>query len=170
MKTPNREPVKGPAAAAAHAAKAAARAARDKVKAKDGARDKAPAAAEVKVKEYAKNKRRCTMPGFDRSGPLGEGPMTGGKRGLCGSARKVGYSAYAGRGFCYGFPRGRGFGRGVGLGRGRGFAWRSASAAPVIPTTPDEEMDILKDNIDILKQQLDAYTQRLDELTKTSTP
>ena len=26
------------------------------------------------------------MPGFDRSGPMGNGPMTGGARGLCGSA------------------------------------------------------------------------------------
>ncbi|MEM2916545.1 MAG: DUF5320 domain-containing protein [Candidatus Woesearchaeota archaeon] len=45
------------------------------------------------------------MPGFDGTGPMGLGPMTGRGMGLCG------------RGFRLGF--GRGFGR-----FGRGFGWR----------------------------------------------
>ena len=55
------------------------------------------------------------MPGFDGTGPFGEGGMTGGGRGRC--AVKAGVLA-GGRGF------GRGMG-GRGLGRGRGNCFRS---------------------------------------------
>ena len=43
------------------------------------------------------------MPGMNRTGPLGSGPMSGRGMGLCGGGR------------------GTGAGRGMGLGRGRGF-------------------------------------------------
>jgi hypothetical protein len=75
------------------------------------------------------------MPGFDRTGPMGGGPMTGWGRGYCGGYRGEygpypdGYYGNRGAGFgrkfrrWLGFGRGRGFGRGyaVGFGRGRGF-------------------------------------------------
>ncbi len=56
------------------------------------------------------------MPGFDRSGPEGKGPLTGGNRGLCGSNRVNDPDAFvAGQG------RGRGPGQGgAGMGRGGG--------------------------------------------------
>ena len=63
------------------------------------------------------------MPGFDRTGPLGQGPMTGGGFGRCGSGRRFANDIGAdspvnvsGRG------RGFGFGRGGGRGRRRAFA------------------------------------------------
>ncbi len=62
------------------------------------------------------------MPGYDRTGPMGHGPMTGGGRGLCAGGRSGQESAMrAGRG-----RRGGGFGgRGGGFGgRGGGFGWR----------------------------------------------
>jgi hypothetical protein len=58
------------------------------------------------------------MPGFDGTGPFGEGGMTGGGRGRC--AVKVGEAGL--------LAGGRGFGRGMGgrgLGRGRGNCFRS---------------------------------------------
>ncbi len=58
------------------------------------------------------------MPGFDRTGPFGEGGMTGGGRGRC--AVKTGEVGL--------LAGGRGFGRGIGgrgLGRGRGNCFRS---------------------------------------------
>lgn len=83
------------------------------------------------------------MPGFDRTGPRGMGPMTGGGRGLCNpsytgaSTPYGGFSTY-GRPYGWGYvsPAGgyyspypnqpygysnfsRGFGRGRGMGRGR---------------------------------------------------
>ena len=58
------------------------------------------------------------MPGFDGTGPRGEGPMTGGGRGNCGLPS----DQLPKRGF-FGRGRGRrGYGRGRG-GRGRGFGW-----------------------------------------------
>lgn len=80
------------------------------------------------------------MPGFDGTGPKGQGPRTGGGRGFCstgvGATPQSGYgfphwgyrtqgSPYAsdfgvGRG---GSPRGGGRGRAFGGGRGRGWCW-----------------------------------------------
>lgn len=89
------------------------------------------------------------MPGRDRTGPWGEGPLTGRRMGPCGGRRMVseqpsmpapqdeefyddrprlGRDAGFGRGFGRGFGgggrgrgAGRGFGRGFGFGGGRGF-------------------------------------------------
>jgi hypothetical protein len=48
--------------------------------------------------------RRGTMPAFDGTGPLGQGPMTGRGRGYCMTYRRPGYgNAYGG----FGFGRGR---------------------------------------------------------------
>jgi hypothetical protein len=57
------------------------------------------------------------MPGFDRTGPQGQGPMTGGGFGYCGAGRRRGDLSALGGG--YGRPGG---GRGFGSGRGRGMA------------------------------------------------
>jgi len=63
------------------------------------------------------------MPGFDETGPGGEGPMTGGARGFCAvrlpnsrGAVPTGYTGFAGRLFS-GWPR---LGLGLGLGFRRG--------------------------------------------------
>ncbi len=85
------------------------------------------------------------MPGFDGTGPMGMGPMTGGGRGWCNPYGPL-FSGYAPRGyqwwrfplpyggFCppylgLGLPyRGFGYGMGMAWGRGgiggRGMAWR----------------------------------------------
>ncbi|MBW1680797.1 MAG: DUF5320 domain-containing protein [Deltaproteobacteria bacterium] len=110
------------------------------------------------------------MPGFDGTGPWGEGPMTGGARGLCNPA-------WAGYGRRWPVGRGRGYGRGF----GRGMGWRRA--APLwgpwpgpasIPGRPyamseEDEMNMLKDQAEMLRRELDAIQKRVDELeTKTS--
>ena len=71
------------------------------------------------------------MPGFDRTGPAGEGEMTGGGRGVCASddpgtvGRFLRRDARLGLGLGLrrGAPRGWGAGRGLGRGAGRGW-WR----------------------------------------------
>ena len=69
------------------------------------------------------------MPGGDRTGPLGWGPMTGRGAGYCAGYPVPGYlNPIPGRGwfgvgrggFPWGGGRGRFFGRGFGFGRGRG--------------------------------------------------
>lgn len=81
------------------------------------------------------NDRRIDMPGFDKTGPQGEGPQTGRKQGQCtdkdnegqatptpgrGQGRGLGAGRGPGRGLGRGLPRGPGRGPGRGGGRGRG--------------------------------------------------
>ncbi len=89
------------------------------------------------------------MPRGDRTGPLGEGPMTGLKRGRCAdseTARGLG-----------GFGFGRGFGRGLGYGRGLGGRWFGRTE------TPESESG-LKSAIDALKGQLAGLESRLNKI------
>ncbi|OQA90171.1 MAG: hypothetical protein BWY28_00414 [bacterium ADurb.Bin236] len=68
------------------------------------------------------------MPGYDRTGPMGSGPMTGKALGRCAGKAAEGSFAGTGRG---GFPRGCGRGRAFGGGRGQGgsrFAQPASSA------------------------------------------
>jgi len=83
------------------------------------------------------------MPGMDKTGPFGTGPMGRGM-GPCGGGQ-------TGRG------RGHGFRRGGGAGWG------------MMPTTlsPDEEKSMLEQQKDWLETQLAAITQRLQGFEKT---
>ncbi len=86
-------------------------------------------------------KEMFSMPGFDRTGPSGMGPMTGGGRGYCNPSQAAYGPApawergYSSAGYGLGFGRGRGFGRGfrpgyrMGRGSGRGFGQRGAYPA-----------------------------------------
>lgn len=80
------------------------------------------------------------MPGRDRTGPMGAGPMTGRSMGICAGNTSAGF--------------GRGCGRGFGRGMGRGFGFRTAE--PMNST----------DRIDLLKQQQAAIEQQIDTLEK----
>ena len=113
------------------------------------------------------------MPGFDGTGPMGAGPMTGGARGRCNPATAGTVPAYAGG---YGYGRGLGlrrgfrggFGPGAGLrrGYGRGYGWYPPVAGPVYPADAVDEMDMLKAEADYLKKSLDAISARIDALKK----
>ena len=113
------------------------------------------------------------MPGFDRSGPMGAGPMTGGARGRCNPATAGTIPTYAGG---YGYGRGlglrRGFRGGFGpdagmrRGYGRGYGWYPPDAGPVYTADAADEMDMLKSEADYLKKSLDAINARIDALEK----
>ena len=111
------------------------------------------------------------MPGFDRTGPQGAGPMTGGARGLC-NPRATGYDPQFvggfgyGRGFGMGRGYRRGFGRGMGMGYGRGFGLYPAEYGPGYPLESADETAQLKAEADYLKSSLDAITKRIEELEK----
>lgn len=118
------------------------------------------------------------MPGGDRTGPAGMGPMTGRAAGYCTGFAVPGFmNAPGGRGFW-----GRGGGRGPGR-RNWFFAtgltgWQRAAvgwpfwgfAAPYgVPSAPgvtgqERETEILKRQADYLASALDAVKKRLDEL------
>ena len=104
------------------------------------------------------------MPGFDGSGPMGGGPMTGGARGYCnpGYAGNTGYGRFAGygRGMAYRRGGGRGgFGPGRGLGRGYGAAY-----PPVYSPQTGDELNMLKQQADSIKNTLDSINSRIAEL------
>jgi hypothetical protein len=112
------------------------------------------------------------MPGFDRSGPMGAGSMTGGRRGLCNPAN-TGYDSRFGG--MFGFGRGMGLGRGFrgGFGRGMGRTFRrrflnQPSDYPAYAQYPEEELNILKEEANSVKRSLDMINRRIAELEKSS--
>jgi hypothetical protein len=95
------------------------------------------------------------MPGFDGTGPRGQGPGTGWGLGPCGAGRRRGI--------------GRGIGRGGWGGRPR-WGWRAWGYGPLGPGAgpmygaPQDEAQALKDEEAYLKGELEAIQRRLAEL------
>ena len=81
------------------------------------------------------------MPDFDKTGPQGQGPMTGRGMGPC--AVPAGRQG-KGRGMGMGFGRCRGYGRGL----GRYFGWNA-------PQTKEEQ-----------KEDLESYKKALNKLKR----
>ena len=112
------------------------------------------------------------MPGFDQSGPMGAGPMSGGRRGLCNPAN-TGYGTRSAGAF--GFGRGMGFGRGFrggfkpGMGRAFGRrGWNQPAYYPAYAQNPEEELGMLKAEANSVKNSLDMINRRIAELEKFS--
>jgi len=111
------------------------------------------------------------MPGFDQTGPVGAGPMTGGARGRCNPATAGTIPAFAGgygygrgSGLRHGFRGGYGSGQGRGRGVGRGYGWYPPAAGPGYSMDPAGEMDMLKVEADYLQKSLEAINKRIEEL------
>ena len=115
------------------------------------------------------------MPGFDGTGPMGQGPRTGGGFGFCGPGAGPATGGYApgvvygvGRG---GVPWGGGRGRAFGGGRGR---WGMARFPYMMPAyggvnpypqaAPFDEKAFLESQLTNLEQQLTAIKDRLAEI------
>jgi len=101
------------------------------------------------------------MPGFDGSGPWGNGPMSGGGRGRCNPGR----GALPGRGGGFGYRgRGRGpCGGGMGWGRGgmergmgRGMGWRGQGAFLNEEEGLQQRAQWLQDELALIENQLTA--------------
>lgn len=116
------------------------------------------------------------MPRGDRTGPMGQGPMTGRGLGYCGGYDEPGY-AHPGPGYGWG-----GYGWGGGWGGGWGRGWRHGYRATGLPfwarygagygpwgpapqaPTSEQEAAQLKSQAEWLQKQLDAIQGRLDEI------
>lgn len=94
------------------------------------------------------------MPGFNRRGPEGMGPMTGGGRGLCNSENRF---------FNRGAGAGRGRGLGNGMGRRAGFGYSEATYY-----NKDQEESILRNEEAMLNNELEAIKQRLDKIKEAT--
>ncbi len=90
------------------------------------------------------------MPRGDRTGPMGNGPMTGRRMGNCVE------DGGAGTGF---FSRGFGFNRGHGQGSGRNAGWFSGFGNSGVSekTTLENGIRVLKDQLYSLEQQLSSF-------------
>ena len=119
------------------------------------------------------------MPGGDRTGPAGMGPMTGRAAGYCAGYPVPGYMnpipGRGGFGYGRGWGRGRGYGRGLGRGFGFGAAYPYAYGAPYNPTayggypygpelTSQQEADMLKDQAKAMQEEIKAINDRIGEL------
>jgi hypothetical protein len=107
------------------------------------------------------------MPGLNRTGPRGIGPMTGGGRGLCNPGRiGTGY-----RGFGLGFQGGPLSRSHAGRGRG-GYARRRYPGFVEginFPTiNRDQEIDELKNQAQVMLEQLTQVEERIKQVTKES--
>jgi hypothetical protein len=123
------------------------------------------------------------MPGGDRTGPIGAGPLTGRGAGFC---RGYTVPGYANPWIGGGFGRGRGFGGSYGRGGG-GRGWRHRFYATGVPgralgygswpvghdvpfgamvpeMTRKDEIAFLRDKAQHFKETLDDINRRLDEL------
>jgi len=110
------------------------------------------------------------MPGFDGTGPVGQGPRTGGGRGYC---PPVAGSYYGGApvvygvgrgGIPYGGGRGRMYGGGRG-GRGRCWAYPFALAPAPVQMSKDQEIEWLQAQSQALQAELNQFQTRLADLT-----
>lgn len=102
------------------------------------------------------------MPGFDGTGPRGQGPLTGGGFGYCAPGRGP-------RGFGRGFGRGMGRGFGRGYGRGFGPGWRRMAYFENLAY--DDEQTLLEEDIKFLEneiQYLQKIKSQLEEQRKQS--
>lgn len=97
------------------------------------------------------------MPGRDRTGPLGQGEMTGRGLGLCNGENTN----------LYGSGLGRGLGRGIRRGAGMGFASRRGFGrytAGFYETKTDKEL--LTEEKNWLENRLNAISQQLSSLSE----
>jgi len=115
------------------------------------------------------------MPGGDRTGPAGMGPMTGRRAGYCvGNAGPGTMNLGLGRGY------GGGFGRGLGLGfrGGRRGGWATPYnryGAPFASftgaaTPPQQELASLQADVAFLRSSLESVTKRIAELEARKKP
>jgi hypothetical protein len=99
------------------------------------------------------------MPGFDGTGPMGMGPMTGG-----------------GRGFCSPWGIGAGI-RAYGLLYRRGYGYPYYTAGPVVPgakpyaprISREQELGFLKQQAEAMRAELKSIEARIKELAKETT-
>jgi len=114
------------------------------------------------------------MPGLNRTGPMSEGAMTGGQRGLCNPVNTeygTGNGANYGRGLGRGcrFQGGRRAERGYGFGRGRTFQHQSVNGpVPNIEPGLSDEVNMLKTQADSMQNALEEINQRIALLAGNS--
>ncbi|MBN1382169.1 MAG: DUF5320 domain-containing protein [Deltaproteobacteria bacterium] len=113
------------------------------------------------------------MPGGNRTGPAGMGPMTGRAAGYCAGYAVPGFAnPIPGRGYGLGFGRGMGFGFRGGRGRrwsvpyaGYGYGYGAPYAVPFgAAPTRQEEIAALQEEAKYLENALQDIHKRISDL------
>lgn len=97
------------------------------------------------------------MPGFDRTGPNGQGPKTGRGMGDCQVQETVNRPMRGGRGAGFGRRRFGGQGFGAGCGRGMGMKMQPDDNVAA------EAIDELYNQVEALKEQIAKLTSPLEK-------
>ena len=108
------------------------------------------------------------MPGFDRTGPWGEGPRTGWRSGYCGELAEPGFRGSG--------NYGPGFGRGRGGGRRNRFWAYAGPARPLrrrfdryeTPYSEQNELELLKDEAKFLEKELTSINKEIERLEQST--
>lgn len=109
------------------------------------------------------------MPRGNKTGPNGDGPMTGRAQGYCTGNNQPGFinnQAYPGMGFGRGARGGygRGMGRGYGRGMGQGFGFRHGYQNDYVENrSPVSEKTLIENEIRVLKDQLSYLEKQLSK-------
>ena len=116
------------------------------------------------------------MPRGNRTGPRGDGPMSGRGAGYCAGNDRPGFAS-SGMGYGRGFGRGQaqggyGQGRGRGFGRGQGYGPGFREPDPYYSRTvpvykepsPDEEKQYLEDVVKDLEAELENVKTRIKSI------
>ena len=102
------------------------------------------------------------MPGYDRTGPMGAGPMTGRGMGYCNSYPGASRRPGTGRGF----GRGRLFWGRPGFARAQPAGYAPVQYAPAPEYTREDEIADLRAEKELAQRELESIKQRLSELEK----
>lgn len=109
------------------------------------------------------------MPSGDRTGPRGQGPMTGRAFGFCGGYDTPGYEkGFGSQGRGFGFRRGMGRHRGFGGGGYRDWSFSGYNASPYWIQDKGNEIEMLKSQSEALKRMQKDIEKRLNDLEKDS--
>ena len=99
------------------------------------------------------------MPGIDRTGPAGQGPMTGRRMGSCNEDTTTGKQFNSGRGFRRGFSQNQGMRNGYGSGFRHGFQNQNVYNNP-----ETSEKAIIENEINTLKNRLSLLEDKLSKI------
>ncbi len=107
------------------------------------------------------------MPGLNRTGPMGNGPMTGGRRGVCNLNQEPGTPTNFGAGFGRGMGFSRGFRDGSGMGMRRGVMENALQTPPAYNKIEPDELNTLKSEAASIKLMLEKINKKIIDLEKT---
>lgn len=104
------------------------------------------------------------MPGQDRTGPMGRGPMTGRRAGRCSGSATPGYVNQGG--FMGGFGRGRGYRNGFRTAGVPGWARCGYPLRGQPSQAPFDEKELLTHQAEVLEDRLEQVKKRLSDLSQ----